>query len=101
MLSNARAGVRRRIAVWLGLIGVLGLALLGFACGLTYEPAPRIRVRWREGATPQQRAALERKYLLVHGAMAVTGLTAGWPGTLGRLRQARSVHRKHGSANGP
>ena len=32
---------------------------------LTYEPAPLVRVRWREGLPPERRAELERRFLLV------------------------------------
>ncbi len=51
----------------LSVIGVAGLAALGFAYWFTYEPAPSIRVRWRDDVTNQRQAALERKYLLVNG----------------------------------
>jgi hypothetical protein len=44
-----------------------GLALLGLAYWLTYEPAPRIRILWRDGVTAQQRTTIERKYLLLNG----------------------------------
>jgi hypothetical protein len=54
-----------------GLLGLTGLTLLGSAYWLTYEPAPRIRVLWREGIPPLQRATLERKYLLVNGRDAI------------------------------
>jgi hypothetical protein len=42
--------------------------LLTFACAyyLTYEPAPRIRIRWRAGLEPARRTALERRFLLVN-----------------------------------
>lgn len=40
---------------------------MGAAYALTYEPAPRIRVQWRDGLAPAQRLALERTYLLVNG----------------------------------
>ena len=52
---------------YLGPIGVSGLALLGLAYWLTYEPAPRVRVLWRQDVTSEQQAALERKYLLLNG----------------------------------
>lgn len=48
----------------LAAIGLGGLAALGLAYWLTVEPAPAIRVRWREGVTSDRRAALERKYQL-------------------------------------
>ena len=62
-------GERRawRMGLWLGTLGMAGLILLGLAYALTYEPAPRVRVRWRADVTAQQRAALERKYLLSSG----------------------------------
>jgi hypothetical protein len=53
-----------RRALWLVLIGSTGLALLGLAYQLSHEPAPRVRVLWRQGVTPDQRAALESKFLL-------------------------------------
>jgi hypothetical protein len=31
----------------------------------TYEPAPRVRILWRPDVTAEQRAALERRYLLL------------------------------------
>lgn len=51
----------------LSAIGLSGLAALSLAYWLTYEPAPAVRVRWRETVTPQQQAGLERKYLLSNG----------------------------------
>ena len=59
-------GERRsgRMGLWLGTLGMAGLMLLGLAYAFTYEPAPRVRVQWREDVTAQQRSALERKYLL-------------------------------------
>src|SRR5438128_1108805 len=56
--------MRRRA---LSVIGLGGLAALGFAYWLTVEPAPAIRVRWRDDVTSDRQAALERKYLLVNG----------------------------------
>lgn len=48
----------------LAAIGLGGLAALGLAYWLTYEPAPAIRVRWADAVSSEQQAALERKYLL-------------------------------------
>src|SRR5688500_11833455 len=56
-----RAEVRRRV---LSAIGLSGLAALGLSYWLTYEPAPAIRVRWRDDVTSARQAALERKYQL-------------------------------------
>ena len=36
---------------------------------LTYEPAPRVGVLWREGIRPERRVALERRFLLVNPAV--------------------------------
>ena len=55
------ADVRRGM---LPTVGLAGLAALGIAYWLTLEPAPAIRVRWREDVTSDQQATLERKYLL-------------------------------------
>ena len=41
------------------------LLALGAAYYLTYEPAPEVAVRWREGTTWQRRAELERRFGLV------------------------------------
>ena len=43
---------------------VTALAFTG-AYYLTYEPAPLVRVRWRDGVTAERRAELERQFLLV------------------------------------
>lgn len=51
----------------LSAIGRGGLAALGLAYWLTYEPAPAIRVRWRNEVTSERQAALERKYQLSNG----------------------------------
>jgi hypothetical protein len=56
-----------RVRRWIGAIGAMGLTLLGAAYWLTCEPAPRIRVLWRPEVIQEQRAALERKYLLLNG----------------------------------
>jgi hypothetical protein len=62
--SMFRNGSRRRFvftAVMLTLVAVL----LTAAYYLTYEPAPLVRVRWREGMTDDRRVQLEREFLLV------------------------------------
>jgi hypothetical protein len=46
-------------------VGLLGLALLNFAYWFTNEPAPSIRVRWRDDVSAARQAELERQYLLV------------------------------------
>ena len=46
-------------------IGLLGLAILALTYWFTYEPAPAIRVRWRDDVTAERQAQLERRYLLV------------------------------------
>lgn len=48
------------------IIGIGGLAVLAFAYWYTWEPAPAVRVRWRDGLHEQQQEALERKYLLAN-----------------------------------
>jgi hypothetical protein len=50
---------------WLLIFGSVGLAALGIAYWLTYEPAPAVQIRWRDGLSAARRAQLERKYLLV------------------------------------
>lgn len=55
-----------RIWRFLGSIGVAGLAVLGVAYWLTYEPAPRIRVKWRDGVTVPHQTLLEQRYLLLN-----------------------------------
>jgi len=56
------SGFSRRV----GLSGLAGLALLAAAYWVTREPAPRIRVLWRDGTTIQQQAALEASYFLLN-----------------------------------
>ena len=41
------------------------LAVIGSAYWYTVEPAPAIKVRWRDGLDAGRRAALERRFLLV------------------------------------
>lgn len=47
--------------------GLGGLALMGLAYWLTLEPAPAIRVRWRDTLSAARQAELERRYLLAGG----------------------------------
>ena len=51
----------------LAAIGSAGLATLGVAYCLTYEPAPSIRVEWRDEVTSDRQAELERRYQLSNG----------------------------------
>jgi hypothetical protein len=44
------------------------LIALAAAYYLTVEPSPTVSIRWREGVTDAQRAALERRFLLVKPA---------------------------------
>lgn len=60
-VTVGRASAKSRIA---GLIAALVLALLGAAYYVTWERAPGVSVRWREGVTPDRRAALERSFRL-------------------------------------
>lgn len=46
------------------MIGVAGLVPMRVAYNLTCEPAPAVRVRWRDGTTDWRRGWLERKYRL-------------------------------------
>ena len=55
---------RRRLVVPAVIATGVLLALAG-AYYLTYEPAPVVRVRWREGLPAARRAELERRFLLV------------------------------------
>jgi len=43
---------------------VLLAVVLGYC--FTYEPAPEVRVRWRDGVTPKRQEALERQFRLVN-----------------------------------
>ena len=63
-----------RRAVVLLLIGLAGLVSLRTAYNLTREPAPGIRVRWREGTSSPRRVWLEWKYRL-EGRSAPQGLS--------------------------
>jgi hypothetical protein len=51
-----------------GVIAVCMLTALGAAYYFTYEPAPRIAVRWRAGLDAARRQELERRFLLVNPA---------------------------------
>ena len=42
------------------------LLALSLAYDLTYEPAPQIRIKWREGVAPERRAELERRFRIVN-----------------------------------
>ena len=46
-------------------LAALLLAMLGAVYWYTVEPAPAVKVRWREGLAADQRAALERRFRLV------------------------------------
>ena len=58
-----------RLLRWLAAVAAVILVLLGGAYYFTVEPAPTLKVRWREGVSPGQRAAAERQLLLVNGAV--------------------------------
>ncbi len=50
------------------LVALVAAALCALVAGtyyMTYEPAPLVRVRWREGVAAERRAELERRFLLV------------------------------------
>jgi hypothetical protein len=57
--------VRRRPLVVTAVILMFLTALVAAAYYLTYEPAPLVRIRWRDGVTAERRAELERQFLLV------------------------------------
>jgi hypothetical protein len=61
-------------AWFLVIVGVAGLVSMRVAYNLTYEQAPAVRVRWRDGTDDWRRAWLERKYRLI-GAEAPMGLS--------------------------
>ena len=59
--------MRRRIgAVWPAAIAALLLAALGLAYFFTCEPSLTVKIRWRGDVDAADRAALERKFLLVN-----------------------------------
>jgi hypothetical protein len=47
-----------------GLIAATVLVAVAGAYYVTYERAPAVSIRWREGVTPERRAALERTFRL-------------------------------------
>jgi len=51
-----------------GVIAACMLVAVGAAYYFTYEPAPRIAIRWPEGIEPARREELERRFLLVNPA---------------------------------
>jgi hypothetical protein len=53
-----------------GLLAALVLASLGAAYYVTYERAPGVSIRWRDGVTAERRAALEREFRLAQGRNA-------------------------------
>ena len=54
------------LRAWLLLLGgLMGLIAMRAAYDATWEPAPGVRVRWREGTTDARRAQLEHHYRLV------------------------------------
>lgn len=55
-----------RRAWLLVIIGAIGLVSMRVAYNLTYEPAPAVRVRWRDGTGDWRRAWLEHKYRLTY-----------------------------------
>jgi hypothetical protein len=63
MRADVRTVSRRRRAAALTAAAVL--ALLGGTYYFTHEPAPHVMIRWREDATPERRAYIERFFGLV------------------------------------
>jgi len=61
-----RSGLRRRAARIATALAIGALASVGATYYLTYEPAPSVRVRWRQDVTPATRTQLERTFLLVN-----------------------------------
>ena len=58
--------IRGLIRGWVLLVvGVVGLASMPIAYHVTYEQAPSVRVRWRDGTSDWRRTVLEMKYHLV------------------------------------
>jgi hypothetical protein len=52
----------------MGILAGCVLVALGIAYCFTYEPAPRVAIRWREGLSADRRQVLERRFLLVNPA---------------------------------
>ena len=52
----------------MGIVAGCVLVALGIAYYFTYEPAPRIAIRWPADIQPARRQALERRFLLVDPA---------------------------------
>ena len=61
-----RSGLRRRAARIATALAIGALASVGATYYLTYEPAPSVRVRWRQDVTPAGRTQLERTFLLTN-----------------------------------
>lgn len=55
----------RRRHYWRGAaVGLFGLTTLAFTYWFTYEPAPGVRVQWRDDVSLEYQTFLESKYLL-------------------------------------
>ena len=67
IVNGARSSRGTRVA---GLLAAVVLVSLGAAYYATYERAPGVSIRWRDGVTPQRRAALEREFRLARGRNA-------------------------------
>ena len=61
--TGARSLFPARIAA---AVAACVLLVLGGSYYLTYEPAPRIAILWRQGIEPERRAELERRFLLLN-----------------------------------
>ena len=56
----------RRRRYWQSVaVGLFGLTTLAFAYWFTYEPAPSVRVQWRDNVSLEHQISLESKYLLM------------------------------------
>ena len=67
MTAGRGPRLTRRSAYLCTAAGIVGLAAFAFAYWFSVEPAPGIRVTWRDGVSPEQRGSLERRYLLANG----------------------------------